>query len=172
MSSEKRKEIETSRIRLRQFCADDLDAYAAIMGSYEVGKEFPKGTGHTREESKKSLDSIMNHWNKHGFGIWAMTDKQTNTLLGRCGLNLITETSEVEVDFVVAPKNWGRGFATEAAKAALEYGFTVLGLKRIIALAKPDNIASRRVIEKIGMHFVKNAQYWGITCAYYELSKA
>ena len=166
------KQIETSRLRLRQFGANDLDRYAAIMGTYEVGQGFPKGTGYTLEESKKSLATIMNHWNKHGFGIWAITDRRTHTLLGRCGLNLINETSEVEVDFVVAPEYWRRGFATEAARATLTYGFTVLDLDRIIALAKPENIASRKVIEKIGMHFVKNAQYWGITLAYYEVSIA
>jgi ribosomal-protein-alanine N-acetyltransferase len=171
MSSEKGKEIETGRLRLRQFHAEDLDAYAAIMGDSEVGKWFPKGTGYTCEESKRSLDIIINHWDKHGFGIWAITEKQMNALIGRCGLNLITETSEVEVDFVVAPKYWRRGFATEAARAAIVYGFATLDLDRIIALAKPENIASRKVIEKIGMHFMKNAQYWGITCAYYDISK-
>jgi ribosomal-protein-alanine N-acetyltransferase len=172
MSLEKGREIETSRLRLRQFTADDFDAYAAIMGDYEVGKMFPKGTGYNRDESRRSLDSIINHWNKHGYGIWAVTDKQTNIIVGRCGLNLINETSEVEVDFVIAPKYWRRGFATEAAMAALKYGFGTLALNRIIALAKPENIASRRVIEKIRMHFVKDAQYWGITCAYYNISKA
>jgi RimJ/RimL family protein N-acetyltransferase len=169
---DKGKEIETNRLHLRQFEADDIDAYAAIMGDYGVGKGFPKGTGYTREESKKSLDNIVNHWDKHGFGIWAIADKQTDALLGRCGLNLLTETSEVEVDFVVAPKYWRNGFATEAAKAALIYGFETLDLDRIIALAKPENTASRKVMEKIGMHFVKNAQYWGITVVYYEVSKA
>jgi ribosomal-protein-alanine N-acetyltransferase len=169
---DKGKEIETSRLHLRQFEADDIDAYAAIMGDYGVGKGFPKGTGYTREESKKSLDNIVNHWDKHGFGIWAIADKQTDALLGRCGLNLITETSEVEVDFVIAPKYWRNGFATEAAKAALIYGFETLDLDRIIALSKPENTASRKVMEKIGMHFVKNAQYWGITVVYYEVSKA
>jgi RimJ/RimL family protein N-acetyltransferase len=171
LSSETSKTIETSRLFLRQFHPEDLASYATIMGEHEVGKGFPKGTGYTREESKRSLDSIMSHWSKYGFGIWAITDKLTHDIIGRCGLNLIEETSEVEVDFVVAPNYWRRGFATEAAKAALTYGFTVLGLERIIALAKPENTASRRVIEKTGMHFVKNAQYWGITVLYFEISK-
>jgi ribosomal-protein-alanine N-acetyltransferase len=78
----------------------------------------------------------------------------------------------VEVDFVVAPEYWRNGFANEAAKAALSCVFNMLGLERIIALAKPDNTASRRVIEKIGMHLVKETEYWGMTCVYYDLSKA
>jgi ribosomal-protein-alanine N-acetyltransferase len=165
------KEISTARLRLRQFSRGDLDAYAGIMGDYEVGRWFPKGEGYTREESKKSLDGILDHWVKHGFGIWAITEKDKRFLLGRCGLNLIAETMEVEADFVLAKNYWGHGYATEAARAALAYGFDVLKLDRIIALAKPDNLASQRVTEKIGMRYVKNAEYWGIICAYYEILK-
>ena len=165
------KIVKTERLCLRPFSKEDLNAYAEIMGDHEVGKWFPKGTGYTREEAEKSLDSILKHWDNHGFGIWAMTGKERESLLGRCGLNLITETSEVELDFVVARSFWGRGYATEAAKAALAYGFDVIGLGRIIALAKPENISSRRVIEKTGMRYVKNAEYWGITCAYYSISR-
>lgn len=161
-------EIRTDRLLLRRFSLEDFDAYAAIMGDYEVGKWFPKGEGYTREEAKKSLDSILAHWVKHGFGIWAITDKRSGVLLGRCGLNHIAETSEVEVDFIIARPHWNHGYATEAAKAALQYGFDVLKLDRIIALAKPNNITSRRVIEKIGMRYVKEAEYWSIACAYYE----
>jgi len=65
----------------------------------------------------------------------------------------------------------GKGYATEAAKAALRHGFETLKLDRIIALAKPENVASRRVIEKIGMRYTRNAEYWGIICAYYDISK-
>jgi ribosomal-protein-alanine N-acetyltransferase len=141
------------------------------MGAKEVGYWFPKGDGYTHEESKKSLIAILKHWGKHGFGIWGIVDKANGALIGRCGLNKIDETSEVEVDFVLTPNSWGKGYATEAAKAALEYGFQRLKLQNIIALAKPDNTASRRVIEKIGMQFKRYAEYWGITCAYYTISK-
>jgi len=93
--------------------------------------------------------------------------------LGRCGLNLIDETSEVEIDFVLAKKFWVKGYATEAAKAVIEYGFKILlHLDRIIALAKIDNIASRKVMEKNRMRYIKDAQYWGILCAYHELTRA
>jgi RimJ/RimL family protein N-acetyltransferase len=167
----KKSEIVTHRLCLRQFRQEDLEAYARIMGDHEVGKWFPKGTGYTREEAKRSLDSILEHWSKHGFGIWAVTNKENKELLGRCGLNLITDTSETEVDFVLARDYWGKGYATEAAKAALAYGFEVLKLGRIIALAKPEHAASRKVIEKIGMHYIRNAGYWNMTCAYYDIAK-
>ena len=168
----KHAEIETDRLVLRPLRREDFEPYARIMGAREVGYWFPKGDGYTREESEKSLNAILKHWSKHDFGIWAITDKTNGVLIGRCGLNFIDETSEVEVDFVLAPNSWGKGYGTEAAKAALEYGFQKLNLQNIIALAKPENIASRRVIEKIGMQFKRNAEYWGITCVYYSISKA
>ena len=141
------------------------------MGDDEVGKWFPGGKGYTSEQAARSLSSILEHWERHGFGIWGVTLKEDGILLGRCGLNLIAETSEVEVDFAVASNFWRRGFATEAAKAALIYGFQILNLERIIALSKPENLASRRVMEKAGMRYVKDAQYWGIICSYYEISR-
>jgi len=165
--------IVTSRLCLRPFSREDMNAYARIVGDPEVGKWFPKGNGYTREEAEKSLNGILKHWGKHGFGIWAVTDKKhKDVLLGRCGLNFIAETSEVEVDFIIARSFWGCGYATEAARAALQCGFETLNLDRIIALAKPENVASRRVIEKIGMRYARNAEYWGITCAYYKISKS
>jgi ribosomal-protein-alanine N-acetyltransferase len=171
MSGNREKEIETRRLSLRQFRNEDLTSYTAIMGDDEVGKWFPGGKGFTSEQAKKSLDNIIQHWTTHGFGIWAVIGKEEEALLGRCGLNLIAETSEVEVDFVIANGFWRRGFATEGAKASLSYGFQVLNLDRVIGLSKPENVASRGVMEKVGMHYVRDAMYWGILCAYYELSK-
>ena len=163
--------VQTDRLILREFNLEDLDAYAEIMGDDEVGRQFPKGKGYTREESTRSLDMILKHWKNHGFGIWAVVHREDRMLIGRCGLNLIDETSEVEVDFVLAGSYRGKGYATEAARAALRYGFEQLKLKRIIALSKPDNTASRRVIEKIGMQYIGEAEYWGITCARYEIKR-
>ncbi len=164
------KEIETTRLCLKRFRNEDLNRYAAIMSDDEIGKWFPGGKGFTIEQATKSFGSILKHWEKHGFGIYAVTRREDGILLGRCGLNYIDETSEVEVDFVIAKNYWRRGYATEAAKACLAYGFEALNLDRIIALSKPENVASRRVMEKAGMRYVKDAQYWGIICAYYEIS--
>jgi [ribosomal protein S5]-alanine N-acetyltransferase len=165
-------DIVTDRLRLRPLGVEDLDAYAGIMGDPEVGKWFPKGTSYTREESEKSLSSIMEHWDKYGFGIWAVRTRGSPTLLGRCGLNTVTEIGEVEVDFAFSKAFWGRGYGTESARAALLFGFQNLSLKVIIGLAKPDNTASRRVLEKIGMHFVGNIRLWGIDCTYYAISES
>jgi ribosomal-protein-alanine N-acetyltransferase len=141
------------------------------MSDKHVAKWFPKGGPYTLEESEKSLKSILSHWLKNGYGLWAITKKKDGSLIGRCGLNCILNTSEVEIDFIIKTNCWNKGYATEAAKAALFYGFKILKLNKIIALSKLENIASRRVIEKIGMHYIRNAMYWNITCAKYEILK-
>jgi len=165
------KELTTKRLKLRHFRKEDIEIYAEIMGDNEIGKWFPKGIGYTHEEAQASLDNILSHWKKYGFGLWAITRKENPILIGRCGLNYISETSEVEIDFVLASRYWRKGYATEAAKASLYYGFKILFLDRIIALAKPENNASLRVIRKIGMHYIENTKYWNIICAKYELLK-
>lgn len=163
-------DINTGRLCLRKFTLGYLDKYAALMGDYRVGRCFPKGEGYNKEESEKSLINILEHWARHGFGIWAVFRKEDNYFLGRCGLNNIAETSEIEVDFVIVPEYWGNGYATEAAKAALLYGFKVLELEKIVALAKPENIASKKVMVKNGMHYERTAEYWGIICDIFEIT--
>jgi ribosomal-protein-alanine N-acetyltransferase len=166
------QEITTSRLWLRPFRTGDFEVYTTIMAEPEVGKWFPKGEGFSRKETEKSFHSIQDHWVKYHFGIWAIVHKRKKRLMDRCGLNLIDEISEVEIDFLLAHQFWGNGFATEAATAVLKYGFTLLQLDRIIALAKIDNIASRHVLEKIGMKYSNDNHYWGILCAKYEITKA
>jgi RimJ/RimL family protein N-acetyltransferase len=163
------EEITTKRLQLKHFRKEDIKIYAEIMGDDEIARWFPKGIGYTHEEAKKSLDNIFSHWKKYGFGLWAITTKEKLFLIGRCGLNHIPETSEVEIDFVLARRCWKKGYATEAAKASLYYGVNILSLDRIIALAKPENTASLRVIRKIGMHYIRNTEYWNIICSKYEL---
>jgi ribosomal-protein-alanine N-acetyltransferase len=163
------KEIKTKRLHLRPFSEEDLDAYATMMGDEQVARWFPKGDSYTPEESEKSLNNILSHWMKHGYGLWAITKKKDCSFIGRCGLNLILDTSEVEIDFIIKTNCWNNGYATEAARAALFYGFKILKLDKIIALSKLENIASRKVIEKIGMHHIRNAIYWNIICAKYEI---
>jgi ribosomal-protein-alanine N-acetyltransferase len=120
------KEITTKRLKLRHFLKEDIETYAEIMGNNEIAKWFPKGVGYSHKEAKKSLDNILSHWKKYGFGLWAITKKENPVLIGRCGLNYILETSEVEIDFVLMSRYWKKGYATEAAKASLHYGFKIL----------------------------------------------
>jgi [ribosomal protein S5]-alanine N-acetyltransferase len=86
---------------------------------------------------------------------------------GHCGLHYLGNTPEVELTYAINPFYWGQGFATEAAKAVLRWGFDTLGLKQIVAVTAPDNAASRRVMQKLGMQYEKNIQYGGAEAVYY-----
>lgn len=93
--------------------------------------------------------------------------RATGALLGRCGLQHIAETDEVEVDFILDRHYWGQGFATEAGQVSLQYGFAVLNLAQVVGIVHPGNLASRRVLEKLGMQFVEEAEYFGMSCYRY-----
>ena len=111
------------------------------------------------------------HWQKHGFGDWAVTAKADGELLGHCGLNFVPEVSEVEVEYALAKAYWGRGIASEAARASLKFGFEILRLPRIIALADPQNIASWRVMEKVGLTYQKEVFFFGMQLVYYQIER-
>ena len=147
-------ELETDRLYMRRFRTNDLDVFSQILGQDEVGQWLPRGRGYTKDEVEKFLDNVAKHWQEKGYGIWAVIEKESGKIIGHCGLNYVKQNDEVEVLYGFGKEYWGLGYATEAAKAALSFGFEKIGLDRIVAFAKIDNIASRRVIEKIGLKYI------------------
>ena len=113
------------------------------------------------------IDHQLKHWEEHRLGWWAVEPRLEARLIGWSGLQYLPETGEVEVAYLLSRTWWGRGLATEAATACLQYGFEEFGLDRIVGLTHPDNVASQRVLEKVGLAFVDRAHYFGIeVCRY------
>lgn len=145
--------LETERLLLRHLVIDDLDELFALYRDPEIRKYFPEGVL-TLEETKEELE-----WHMHGhprhpeLGLWATIHKETGKFIGRCGLLPwnIDEKLEVEIAYLLDKSFWGQGLATEAANGLLKYGFETLHLSRLICLIDPNNIASQRVAERIGM---------------------
>ncbi|HEV3259749.1 MAG TPA: GNAT family N-acetyltransferase [Gemmataceae bacterium] len=162
--------LETRRLILRPFRAGDLDDLCPIFGDADVMRYVGKGA-RTREETQEVLLRMIGHWQRHGFGMWALVDKEQARLLGRCGLCFLDNTPEVELGYTLAKSAWGKGLATEAAHASLKHGFGQLRLDRIVAIARPENQASRRVMEKVGMHFEKDAHFYQADVVYYAVSR-
>ena len=102
-------------------------------------------------ESRTRVAELIAHQRRHGFGKWATVERATGDLIGYCGIEVYENGPDVELGFSFARSAWGRGYATEAARAWLEHGFTALGFTRVLALVQPANVASIRVLEKIGM---------------------
>jgi RimJ/RimL family protein N-acetyltransferase len=148
--------LTTPRLRLRPWRDEDLDAYAALNADPRVREFFP-GTM-TREESAASMQHIRDHFARHGFGLWAAEVSNvagSAPFIGFIGLAIPTFDAPfmpcVEVGYRLAFDHWGKGYATEGARAALAFGFESLGLKEIVAMTTEANERSRRVMTKLGM---------------------
>ena len=154
--------IETERLRLRPFTLEDAPTMHQILNGPDVLKYFPGPQTVTEAQVERMINRILAHWQEHGYGLWAVEERTTGALLGRCGLQLITETNEVEIDFILDPASWGQGFATEAGQASLKFGFEQLNLPEVVGIVHPDNLASQRVLQKLGMLFAEATEYFGM----------
>jgi RimJ/RimL family protein N-acetyltransferase len=162
--------IETDRLLLRMFVPADLDDLAQLFGDPDVMRYVGEGKPVDRGEADKALKSIIKHWETHGFGRWAAVDKHTQEFVGFGGLRSLFGTPEVVYHFAKA--HWGKGLATELARAALRFGFEDRQFERIVAIAKPKNAASIHVMEKLGMHYEKLATYYDIDVIQYAINRA
>jgi ribosomal-protein-alanine N-acetyltransferase len=166
----KAPEIETDRLRLRSFTMGDLDDLHLIFGDAEVMKHITGGKARSRAETKTGLRRTIEGWAARGFGFWAVSVKEQNTVLGYCGYMLLDGTPEIEIAYGIARAHWGKGFATEAARACLRYGFEEMKLDRIVAVVNPQNVSSQRVLGKLGMRHTGNAHHYDADLMYYEIS--
>jgi RimJ/RimL family protein N-acetyltransferase len=162
-------EIETPRLLLRAFTPRDLDELFLVFGDAEVMKYISGGKPRSREETLTGLLKTVEGWQRRGFGLWAVTIKETANVIGYCGLIFLDDTPEVEVAYGLAKAHWGKGYAAEAALASLTFGFEELKLERIVAVVNPDNLPSRRVLEKLGMAYVKMTHHYEADLMYYEM---
>jgi [ribosomal protein S5]-alanine N-acetyltransferase len=145
--------LETQRLVLRRLRMTDLEALYALYRDEELRRYFPEGVL-TLEETRRELEWFLEgHPDHPELGLWATIEKESGAFIGRCGLLPweIEGQREVEVAYLLDKRYWGRGLATEAARAIVRYGFERLNLERLIALIDPQNLASRRVAERIGM---------------------
>lgn len=146
-------EIRTARLRLRRWRADDREAFAALNSDPLVMEHFPAAL--SRAESNALADRIEAHFTQHGFGLWAVEIPGSVEFAGFLGLSIpsfqVHFTPCVEIGWRLRRDGWGKGYATEGARAALRFGFERLGLEEIVSFTVPANLRSRRVMERIGM---------------------
>lgn len=153
--------IETERLIIKPYCMEDIDDLYKIYNDEKVMAYIPEGV--MSYQWVKDLIKWMVEYcyekntpeNIIKFGV-SVVDKEKKKVIGWCGLgSLDCKPEDVEIFYGLSSEYWGQGLSTEAAMAMLNYGFNIVGLKRIIAVVKPDNIASKKVIEKMGMKFQK-----------------
>ena len=163
--------ITTPRIILRVYGEEDVTPLHEILSNPNVLRYFPPSDPPTLSKVQKLVDSQQKHWDEHGFGWWALASPDVDRLIGWCGLNYLPETDEVELKYLLAEEFWGRGIATEASRASLKYALTDTNLDLIIGLVHPENVASQRVLEKVGMSFLDRKQYFGMECLRYSANR-
>ncbi len=142
--------LETTRLRLEPLRVEDADEWwQAIWCDADVTRYLPSREPLPLEKMPQLLARANQHWKAHNLGIWSIRDKQRGELLGHCGL-LLNEPPDVELIYAFARSAWGRGLATEAAGCLINYAFEHRGFDHLNALVVPENVASARVLQKLG----------------------
>lgn len=173
MSGQTAPTLQTARLVLRGFAPDDLEPLAAIYADAEVMR-YLNGGVRTHAQTVERLTTYIREWADLGYGVWAVTlrasgpdHQQGGALLGMCGF-----AARAELAYILGRAAWGHGYASEAARACLRYGFERLGFTAIGAGALAGNLASRHVIEKLGMRRVPNAYFDHNGGVYYRIERA
>lgn len=164
--------LETDRLTLRPFAASDLDWLHQLWTHADVRRYLWDGIEIGRERAAEEISKSRESFQSHGFGFWAVLLKEDNALIGFCGLRVFGDASDVEILYGIAPGHWGKGLATEAARATLRYGFETCRLAKIYAGADAPNEASIKVMAKLGMTYEGPRTINGIEAVYYSINNS
>ena len=160
--------LQTPRLTIRPLSAADADDVFAVYGDPAVLRFWNSAPLVDAAEAAEWAAAQGGAHESRGFAQWHVSESAGGGFVGCVGLQPLGD--EVEVIYALVPGAWGRGYATEAALRALEYGLTEVGLERVVGIAREANVASVRVLQKLGMRSLGRAEYWGSEWAKYELT--
>ena len=170
--SEYPRELQTERLLLRQWRDSDVEPLAEIYADTKVEEQLVPTT---LEQTAEQVARFRAEWDSGEPSLWAVEELSTGRFVGRVGLlrarSWPLEDSPVEVGWTFAPEVWGRGYATEGGRVALDAGFTHLDLSHVISFTRPTNVASRRVMAKIGLTFRGETAYKSIPHVWYSITR-
>jgi len=152
--------FETQRLVLRPFVEEDAVELHRILSQEDVLKYFPGPGEPTLEKAQRFIAHQIKQWGEVGYAWWAIDLKETGALVGWNGLQYLPETGETEIGFLIDSTQWGKGLTTEAGRVGVRFAFDTVGISELIALAHPENLASQRVIEKLGLEFIEETEYF------------
>ena len=168
--------IETPRMVLERLWLEHLDEVSRLLRDPRVAATgWPGGKPPSERDVITSLEDKERHWARHGFGMWLMRDRETGEMIGRGGLQWTTyvrDLDEVEVGWSVVPERWRQGLATELALASIDVAFGPLDLDQVVAFTLPDNVASRRVMQKAGFSYDRDILHVGLSHVLYRVRRA
>jgi RimJ/RimL family protein N-acetyltransferase len=164
-------ELETERLVLRMWREEDFEAYAGICADQEVMR-YLGGKPFTRLEAWRHMAFLVGHWQLRGYGHWAVEEKASRGLIGRIGFLNPEGWPGFEIGWTLGRGHWGRGYAIEGARRALDYAFTELDQDHVISLIHPDNKGSIRVAERLGEKVEGKTEVLGVELLVYGMDRA
>jgi RimJ/RimL family protein N-acetyltransferase len=163
--------LETERLLLRPFRDADIDAYAAMCADADVMRYVGDRHALNREDAWRQMAMLVGHWHLRGFGMWAVEERATAAFVGRAGLHFPDSWPDREIGWALARPYWGRGFALEAARAALTHAFEHLHWPRAISLIDPQNSRSIRLAERLGERLEGETEVRGHRVCVYSVAR-
>lgn len=163
--------ITTKRLLLREFQKEDAAGFFA-MNNDAIVLQYTGDVPFADVTAAEAFISGYQQYETYGYGRWTVLDRTTGEYLGFCGLKYHPETGDIDLGFRFIREYWGKGYATEAAAACLDYAFTTLNLPCVIGRAQAENVASIRVLAKIGMNFVATFDFEGTPGVLYQVHSA
>ena len=162
--------LETERLLLRRFTEDDVDAVYAMRSDADLMR-FIREPQTNRSEAENWVDLVSSRWETQRIGFCAVIEKSSRKFVGWCGLWRLRETDEIEVGYALMKEFRGRGYASEASEAFLIYAFETLNLKEVVAVARPENRASWRVMERLGMTYDYTGRFYERDLVHYSITR-
>ena len=162
--------FHTERLRLRPPNWDDLDNIHKLGSSPVVMRYISQVKTQTLDEAKADLEKRIKA-STSIFGYWVVEERCSGAFIGWLALKRLDKTNDIEVGYRFLEQFWGKGYATEGSQELLKYAFQTLNLPRVVAIALEENLASTRVMKKLGMRYVKTAIFYGFNCVYYEIEQ-
>jgi ribosomal-protein-alanine N-acetyltransferase len=150
---------------------EDWEEFRKLTSDPLVVRYLGTGVPWPEGRIKEFVNRQIENWEKHGICLWKLMPKDSDMLIGICGLQRLPEGPDVEIGWWLAPSHWGQGLATDAARQALAYGFDVSNFERIVAIAQSANRDSLHVMEKLGMRFENEAVHKGIRVVVYAITR-
>jgi RimJ/RimL family protein N-acetyltransferase len=163
--------LHTERLRLRPRTLDDVDANVAMDLDPQVHRYILGKAPEPEPWRARIAAQITSGWPPTG-GLWVVERRDKPGFLGWCGLFPLGHSGLIEIGYRYVRSAWGQGIGSEAARAVLDHGFRALGLDPIVAVAHPDNRASQRVLEKIGLRAAGEAYYYGEWLRFFRLKRS
>jgi [ribosomal protein S5]-alanine N-acetyltransferase len=163
--------LHTPNLILRPLVPADAPLLHRIYQTKDILRYFPNPTPPPLERVNRFIGNQLALWEQYGYGYWAVVPAASGELAGWVNLQYLTETDETEVGYLLDQPQWGKGYATEAARAALQFGFERFDFPQIIALVHSDNLASLRVAAKCGFVVIERKTYWGLELVRHTVTK-